>query len=116
MKVMLNILIAVSLIPTSVIAGIDDVLLKQCEFTVYAKGSDNLPANGYISGLVSGELYKTKYSSQTDAAKKSTNRQNVETSCKEALNNKGTKPFSEKLLWGIAVVLDKKYGRHSNLK
>ena len=116
MKLFANALMAVILASTSVIADINDVLLKQCEFTVYGKGTDNLPANGYISGLVSGELYRTEYSRQTYAAKKATNRQNVETACKEALYNKGTKPFSEKLLWGISVVLDTKYYRHSKLK
>ena len=116
MKLLVNTVIVLSLVSTSVIAGINDVLLKQCKFTVDGKGTDNLPANGYISGLVSGQLYTTKYSRQTDAAKNATNKQNVKTACSEALNNKSTKPFSEKLQWGISVVLDKKYFRHSNLK
>ena len=109
MKIIIAILVVFSI-------GYADDMEKQCQYIVYGNGHNDMSTNGYLAGIMSGQLYATDKVYKNSSVKNENNRNLVGIACKEALANNNTNSFNNKYLWGVSIVIDSRFSQYSKLK
>lgn len=116
MKLIKTILIVSVLLVNYANAKIDpnELIRKYCQYEVYGNGNDDIYSSLLMLGIVQGYMFGL---TPKDRINQGASPQNVLVlACKEALNNNSTQQFSDKYKIGVAVTIDKKYAKYSNLK